>query len=422
MEKIHSLTGMMDLVGKKTDKSEVSNRIFYVEKVLRNIFESYCLSEIRTPALEDENLFKRSVGDSSDIVNKELYSFLDKNDKRIVLRPEGTAGVIRSIIEKKIDGDAHRLWYLGPMWRYERPQKGRYRQFYQAGIEILGYEEGLAELEMISLICSINKQLEIQNSVIKINHLGNNEYKNLFCKELVSYLKPFSSKLDKKDLERLDRNPLRILDSKNSETQNILKEAPKISDHLPQESLDLLDLIRDTFSNDCNIEIDHKLVRGLDYYTGFVFEAISSELGAQDAYLGGGRYDNLCSQLGGKNLPAIGMAIGIERLASIANINEINKTLVSFIILSSKIEQKAYKIAHDLRSVNKKLNLDIQLSEGSLKSKLRRANKDNASYALIVGEEELKSDTVIVKSLLDENSEQSNMKLDELHDFIKSIV
>ena len=421
MKKIHSLTGMMDLVGKKADKSEVSNRIFFTEKVLRNIFESYCLSEIRTPALEDENLFKRSVGDSSDIVNKELYSFLDKNDKRIVLRPEGTAGVIRSIIEKKIDGDAHRLWYLGPMWRYERPQKGRFRQFYQAGIEILGHEEGLAELEMISLICSINIQLEIKNPVIKINHLGNKECKKLFCKELVSYLKPFSSKLDKKDLERLDRNPLRILDSKNSETQNILKEAPKISDHLPKESLDLLDLIKDTFSNDCNIEIDHTLVRGLDYYTGFVFEAISSELGAQDAYLGGGRYDDLCTQLGGKNLPAIGMAIGIERLANIANTNEINKTLVSFIILSSKIEQKAYKIAHDLRSVNKKLNLDIQLSEGSLKSKLRRANKDNASYALIVGEEELKSNTVIVKSLLDENSEQSNMNINELHDFIKSI-
>jgi len=421
LEKIHSLTGMMDLVGKKADKSEVSNRIFFTEKVLKNIFQSYCLSEIRTPALEDENLFKRSVGDTSDIVNKELYSFLDKNDKRIVLRPEGTAGVIRSIIEKKIDGDAHRLCYLGPMWRYERPQKGRFRQFYQAGIEILGHEEGLAELEMISLICSINTQLEIKNPLIKINHLGNKECKNLFCEELVNYLKPFSSKLDKKDLERLDGNPLRILDSKNSETQNILKEAPKISDYLPKESLDLLNLIRDTFSNDCNIEIDHTLVRGLDYYTGFVFEAISSELGAQDAYLGGGRYDELCSQLGGKDLPAIGMAIGIERLASIANTIEINKTLVSFIILSNKIEQKAYKIAHDLRSVNKKLNLDIQLSEGSLKSKLRRANKDNASYALIVGEEELKSNTVIVKSLLDENSEQSNMNINELHDFIKSI-
>ena len=422
MEKIHSLTGMMDLVGEKADKSVVSNRIFFTEKVIKNIFQSYCLSEIRTPALEDENLFKRSVGDTSDIVNKELYSFLDKNDKRIVLRPEGTAGVIRSIIEKKIDGDAHRLWYLGPMWRYERPQKGRFRQFYQAGIEILGHEEGLAELEMISLICSINTQLEIKNPVIKINHLGNKECKKLFCKELVSYLKPFSSKLDKKDLERLDGNPLRILDSKNSETQNILKEAPKISDYLPKESLDLLNLIRDTFSNDCNIEIDHTLVRGLDYYTGFVFEAISPELGAQDAYLGGGRYDQLCSQLGGKDLPAIGMAIGIERLASIANTSEINKTLVSFIILSNKIEQKAYKIAHDLRAVNKKLNLDIQLSDGSLKSKLRRANKDNASYALIVGEEELKSNTVIVKSLLDENSKQSNMNINELHDFIKSIV
>ena len=283
MEKIHSLTGMMDLVGKKADKSEVSNRIFFTEKVLKNIFQSYCLLEIRTPALENENLFKRSVGDTSDIVNKELYSFLDKNDKRIVLRPEGTAGVIRSIIEKKIDGDAHRLCYLGPMWRYERPQKGRFRQFYQAGIEILGHEEGLAELEMISLICSINTQLEIKNPLIKINHLGNKECKNLFCEELVNYLKPFSSKLDKKDLERLDGNPLRILDSKNSETQNILKEAPKISDYLPKESLDLLNLIRDTFSNDCNIEIDHTLVRGLDYYTGFVFEAISSELGAQDA-------------------------------------------------------------------------------------------------------------------------------------------
>jgi Histidyl-tRNA synthetase len=183
----------------------------------------------------------------------------------------------------------------------------------------------------------------------------------------------------------------------------------------------LLDLIKETFSNDCNIKIDYKLVRGLDYYTGFVFEAISEELGAQDAYLGGGRYDDLCSQLGGKRLPAIGMAIGIERLASLINAHEINKTLISFIILSSKIEQKTYKIAHNLRLLNSKINLDIQLSDGSLKSKLRRANKDNASYALIIGEEELKSNTVIVKPLLDKNSEQSTMNLNELDDFIKSL-
>ena len=421
MEKIHSLTGMMDLIGHKTEKTEIADKIFFTEKILRNIFQNYSLSEIRTPALEDEGLFKRSVGDSSDIVNKELYSFLDKNDKSIVLRPEGTASVIRSMIEKKIDNDTHKLWYLGPMWRYERPQKGRFRQFYQAGVEILGYEEGLAELEIMSLICAINKELDIKNSVIKINHLGNKDCKKNYCKELINYLKPMSANLDKKDLDRLNNNPLRILDSKNPETQNILKDAPVIADYLPKESKDLLDLIKETFSNDCNIKIDYKLVRGLDYYTGFVFEAISEELGAQDAYLGGGRYDDLCSQLGGKRLPAIGMAIGIERLASLANAHEINKTLISFIILSSKIEQKTYKIAHNLRLLNSKINLDIQLSDGSLKSKLRRANKDNASYALIIGEEELKSNTVIVKPLLDKNSEQSTMNLNELDDFIKSL-
>ena len=421
MDKIHSLTGMIDLVSQKTDKSETANKIFFTEKILRRIFKNYSLSEIRSPALEDESLFKRSVGDSSDIVNKELYSFLDKNGKRIVLRPEGTAGVIRSIIEKKIDGDTHKLWYLGPMWRYERPQKGRFRQFYQAGVEILGYEEGLAELEMISLICSLNKALDIKNPVIKINHLGNKDCKKKFCSDLVDYLRPMSADLEKKDLEKLTKNPLRILDSKNPETQNILNDAPLITDYLPQESKDLLELIKDTFADDCNIKIDYKLVRGLDYYTGFVFEAISDELGAQDAYLGGGRYDELCSQLGGKNLPAIGMAIGIERLACLVNTLENTKTLLSFIILSSKIEQKAYKIAHNLRLLNNKINLDVQLSKGSLKSKLRRANKDNASYALIIGEEELKSNTVVVKPLLDKNSQQSSMSLSELYDFVKSL-
>ena len=426
MDKIHSLRGMNDLLGQKVDKDSISDRIFFTEKILRNLFENYCLSEIRTPALEEENLFKRSVGDSSDIVNKELYSFLDKNEKRITLRPEGTAGVIRSMIEKKIDGDSHRLWYLGPMWRYERPQKGRFRQFYQAGVEILGHKEGFVELEMISLICSINKRLGIRKPLIKINHLGNKDSKKAFCKDLVDYLKPFSSKLDEKDLERLNKNPLRILDSKSSETQSILKNAPVISDYLSKNSLNLLELIKNTFSKDCDIEIDNTLVRGLDYYTGFVFEATSSELGAQDAYLGGGRYDNLCSQLGGKKLPAIGMAIGIERLASLVNTKEHNPPLISFIILSSKIEQKAYKIAHDLRLSNNKINLDIHLSEGSLKSKLRRASKDNAYYALIIGEEELKSRTITVKPLLNvygapKEAKQYSVDLKDLDDFLKMI-
>jgi len=421
LEKIQSLTGMMDLIANKSDKADTANRIFYAEQMLRDIFENYSISEIRTPALENSSLFKRSVGDTSDIVNKELYSFLDKNDRSITLRPEGTASVIRSIIEKKIDNESNKFWYLGPMWRYERPQKGRYRQFNQAGVEILGYSEGIAELEIVSIICSINKALGIENSILKINHLGDKESKQNYCDALKDFLMPLSSKLNEKDIQRLNTNPLRVLDSKNSETQEILKNAPKINDFLTDQSLNLLNLVKNTFSEECNIEIDHTLVRGLDYYTGFVFEAVSSDLGAQDAYLGGGRYDDLCKQLGGKDLPAIGMAIGIERLSLLTKTYKKNRTLISFIIISSNLESKAYKIAHNLRSINSSVDIDVQLSDGSLKSKLRRANKDNASYAFIIGEDELKSENIIVKSLNDENSEQVIMNISDIENFIQNI-
>ena len=324
-------------------------------------------------------------------------------------------------MKKKIDNETHKFWYLGPMWRYERPQKGRYRQFSQAGIEILGYPEGLAELEMISIVCAINKALGIEKPLLKINHLGSKESKQNYCESLKNFLEPLSLELDKKELERLNKNPLRILDSKNPETQEILKDGPKIDAYLSDEAISILNLVKNTFSDDCNIEIDHNLVRGLDYYTGFVFEAVSEDLGAQNAYLGGGRYDELSKQLGGKDLPAIGMAIGIERLAALAKTYRKNKTSLSFIIISSKIEPKAYKIAHKLRSLNNSINIDVQLSEGSLKSKLRRANKDNASYALIIGEDEIKSESIIVKSLLDENSEQLVMDFKDLENFIKKI-
>ena len=421
MNIINSLTGMIDLIDNSSNKEEIANKIFFTEKILKKTFENFHFYEIRTPALEDTDLFKRSVGDTSDIVNKELYSFQDKNEKSITLRPEGTASVIRSIIEKKLDGDPQKLWYLGPMWRYERPQKGRYRQFNQAGVEILGYEEGMSELELISMVCCINKEFKIESPVIKINHLGNNETKNNFCKALVKYLSPMKESLNEKDLSRLNKNPLRILDTKDSKIQSILKKGPQISDYLSEESLNMLKLIKKTFSNDCEIIIDHNLVRGLDYYSGFVFEAISPNLGAQDAYLGGGRYDNLCKQLGGKDLPAIGMAIGIERLALISNIFKNDKTLVSFIIISSNLEQKAYKIAHDIRMMNSEIEINVQLSDGSLKSKLRRANKDKSSYVIIVGDEELQTDTVILKSLSDKEFEQKTLDLKELKQFIKNL-
>tara|TARA_B100001057_G_scaffold339997_1_gene340815 strand:+ start:866 stop:2134 length:1269 start_codon:yes stop_codon:yes gene_type:complete len=422
MKKINSLSGMADLIEEKSKPEEFAVKVFNTEETLKKIFKSYAMSEIRTPALESTNLFARSVGDTSDIVNKELYTFSDKNDKSITLRPEGTASVIRSIIEKKLDGETHKLWYLGPMWRYERPQKGRFRQFYQAGVEILGYLEGISEFEMISLVCELNRKLLIKKPLIKINHLGDSETKKQFCDALVEYLIPMKSDLDEKDIQRLDKNPLRILDSKNPNTQEILKQAPSISEYLPKSSKELLRSIQEIFSYKCLIEIDYNLVRGLDYYTGFVFEAVSADLGAQDAYLGGGRYDNLCSQLGGKSLPAIGMAIGIERLALISNKKIKNKTLVSFIIISSNSESKAYKIAHELRSINNNIDIDVQLSQGSLKSKLRRANKDGASYAFIVGDDEIKSKTVIVKPLNDEDTDQSVMKLKEIQNFIENLI
>jgi len=420
LKKINSLTGMIDLLGQKDNESSQSDKIFSTEKSLIKIFNNYSLNEIRTPALEDEQLFNRSVGESSDIVNKELYSFKDKNEKTISLRPEGTAGVARSIIEKKLENDLHRLWYLGPMWRYERPQKGRYRQFNQAGVELLGYEEGLAELEMISMIISINSELNIKNPKIQINHLGDNKSKEEFCNDLKTFLEPHASNLDKRDFDRLYKNPLRILDSKSKDTQELLKNAPKISDYISQESFNMLETVKETFPNE-NIEINHSLVRGLDYYTGFIFEAVSDELGAQDAYLGGGRYDQLFEELGGKKLPAIGMAIGIERLAEISKNTSSRQTLISFIILSDKIEQKAYKIAHDLRSLNKDIVFEVSLGDGSLKSKLRRANKDRASYAIILGDEELASGTILLKSLQEDNSDQQKLTLNEIKKFISSI-
>ena len=420
MDNIKSLTGMQDHFN-DGDKDNLSSKFFQVEQKIKEIFINYKLEEIRTPALEDANLFNRSVGNSSDIVNKEIYAFNDRNNKTIALRPEGTASVIRSIIEKKLDQTTHKLWYMGPMWRYERPQKGRYRQFNQAGVEILGIKEGFPEFEMISLVCSIINGFNLKNCSIKINHLGTKENKQTFCDALIQYLLPLRDSLDDKDVERLNKNPLRILDTKSEKTQALLENAPSIKDYIDQTSIELLKSIKDQFSDLCDVEIDYSLVRGLDYYSGFVFEAISSELGAQDSFLGGGRYDHLCKKLGGKDLPSIGMALGIERFAELINIDNSSAKTVSFLIVTSNLEPKAYKIAHQLRALNKEIILDVHLSDGSLKSKLRRSNKDNADYAIIIGEDELKNNTAVIKYLKDELREQQTVTLDELYSFYKSI-
>ena len=420
MTKINSLTGMPDLHDSE-DKNSLSSKLFLVEKKLKKIFTNFNYKEIRTPILEQAELFLRSVGSTSDIVNKEIYSFKDRNNKTIALRPEGTASVIRSIIERKLENTTHKLWYLGPMWRYERPQKGRYRQFNQAGVEILGIPEGLPEFETISLICLIIQEFNLKNCLIKINHLGSPQQKEKFSNALVSFLDKYEHMLDEKDKLRLKTNPLRVLDTKNLDTQKILKMAPSIKDFIDQKSLLLLDKIKSQFSDICKIEIDHSLVRGLDYYSGFVFEAISFDLGAQDSFLGGGRYDQLSSQLGGKEMPSIGFAIGLERLTEIVDIETDSKIKISFIIATSNLEEKAYKISHHIRRLNDKVVIDFNLQYGSIKSKLRKANKNNSDYAIIIGEQEIQNNRLIIKSLKDEQSDQKFVSFDELDSFFQAL-
>ena len=399
--KIQSLRGMPDLF------PEDLERWHYFESKIAHIFNSFNTEEIRTPLLESTELFSRSVGNSSDIVNKELYSFLDRNKESISLRPEGSASVIRAIIQKKQEHERHKLWYQGPMFRYERPQKGRFRQFHQIGVEYLGFEEGISEYELISMVLQINKSMGISNYILKINHLGDANAKKSFSKSLVSFLEPHANELHEKDQIRLSLNPLRILDSKEKSTIELLKNAPKFEDFISMDSKLFLEGLVSAFKDQCNIQIDQSLVRGLDYYTGIVFETVSNELGAQDAFLGGGRYDNLSKQLGGKDMHSIGFAIGVERIIELLNMDDTSEKIkVGFIVSEQQINQETYKIANDLRLANTGIILDTFLSGGSMKSQLRKANKRGCSFAIIVGEEELKNNQAILKDLTEDGGQE----------------
>ena len=413
--KIQSLRGMPDLFPDDLKKWHM------LEKKLYQAFDAFNIQEIRTPILESTELFDRSVGNSSDIVNKELYSFLDRNQESISLRPEGSASVIRAIIQKKQEHEKHKLWYQGPMFRYERPQKGRFRQFHQVGIEYLGYEEGLSEYEIIALVIKIIDQLGISGSTLKINHLGDEVSKENFCQALQNFFKPHLSKLHKKDIFRLNTNPLRILDSKENSTQVLLKDAPNFEDFISDKSKALLQHISQHFSDQCNINIDSSLVRGLDYYTGLVFEVVSDELGAQDAFLGGGRYDNLSEELGGKSMHALGFAIGLERVISLMQSEESNlRKKVALIIVDEQDHEKTYKIAHDLRAANFDITLDAFLSNSSLKSQLRRANNTQCDFAIIIGSQERDNDQFTWKDL-SEKGDQKSLSFQELMTLYKNL-
>jgi len=418
MTRVNKVRGMNDLIPEQIGNWQV------VENQIKKIFQSYGYNEIRFPLIEKTELFSRGVGQSTDIVNKEMYTFEDKGGESMSLRPEGTAGCVRAALDNDlIRVDSPRLWYMGPMFRYERPQKGRSRQFHQASAEFFGIKDPFADAELLFLSKKIWEVLGISDQVeLEINSLGDHQTRSSYKEALTNYFKDYQKDLDKDSLRQLDENPLRILDSKNSEIRTLLEDAPKITQFLDPESVDhhsiLLELLN---SNGLTYRENPHLVRGLDYYNKTVFEWKSSSLGAQDTICGGGRYDSLVEELGGKPCPAIGFSIGLERLVLISEkIDEsINSSkVISFIALSEEAISKSVLIAEQLRNELVDVQIVLNFENTSASSQLKKAIKLKSDYALIVGEEELKDNTIALKAL-NEKEEQKSFKINELIDQLK---
>ncbi len=418
MTRVNKVRGMNDLIPEQIGNWQV------VENQIKKIFHSYGYNEIRFPLIEKTELFSRGVGQSTDIVNKEMYTFEDKGGESMSLRPEGTAGCVRAALDNDlIRVDSPRLWYMGPMFRYERPQKGRSRQFHQASAEFFGIKDPFADAELLFLSKKIWEVLGISDQVeLEINSLGDHQTRSSYKEALTNYFRDYQKDLDKDSLRQLDENPLRILDSKNPEIRTLLDDAPKITQFLDPESVDhhsiLLELLN---SNGLTYRENPQLVRGLDYYNKTVFEWKSSSLGAQDTICGGGRYDSLVEELGGKPCPAIGFSIGLERLVLISekideNIN--SSKVISFIALGEEAISKSVLIAEQLRNELVNVQIVLNFENTSASSQLKKAIKLKSDYALIVGEEELKDNTIALKAL-NKKEEQKSFKINELIDQLK---
>lgn len=366
-----------------------------IELMLANIANRYGYNEIRTPAVEKLELFARTAGASSDLVTKEMYSFTDQNKEVLALRPEGTAPCVRSGIEHNLFyGKKQRLWYIGSMFRRERPQKGRYRQFQQFGLECFGYAENHVEVEIIQIVSDIMSSLNIK-SQLEINHLGSSESRINFQREFIEYLTKYYNDLDDDSKFRLEKNPLRIFDSKIQTTQEILKEAPKITNYLSHEEQAQLEFVTNCLLEQ-NIEykIAPKLVRGLDYYTGIVFEWQKDGL----TLCAGGRYDNLVSDLGGSPTPAVGVALGIERLIDSCQLIQDKKIVISVLCHYPKAFNKASNFAKKLRASGYIVKFEFHASK--LKSLLKIANQNESQYVILIGQNEYDSDNITVKNML----------------------
>ena len=406
-DQIKSVRGMPAILPGEVKKWQ------FVEAVAKNVLHAYSYNEIRTPVVERSELFQRTIGENTDIVAKEMYTFVDRNDQSLSLRPEATAGIIRAGIDQGFFyNQTQKLWSIGPMYRYERPQKGRYRQFHQINMEAFGFPGPDIDFEMILLTGRIWKALNLSPLQLELNSLGSPESRKEYKRQLQDYFNDHQKELDEDSLRRLGRNPLRILDSKNPDLQEIIESAPKMVDFLDQESNEHFEgLMAMLQEHAIEYSLNTRLVRGLDYYTRTVFEWTTDQLGAQATVCGGGRYDALVAELGGKTTSAIGCAIGLERLIELVDVSDQNEQnnppKIYIVAVGSKAEEEGFVLAEELRDAYPNLSIEMNLNGGRFKQQFKRADKAGADIALILGDDEISKQTVGVKPMRSEGHQET---------------
>ncbi|WP_026338863.1 histidine--tRNA ligase [Thioalkalivibrio sp. AKL7] len=422
MKAIKSIRGMHDILPESIHVWQ------HLEATLREVVEGYGYHEIRMPIVEATELFKRSIGDVTDIVEKEMYTFDDRNGDSLSLRPEGTASCVRAGIQHGLlHNQVQRLWYLGPMFRHERPQKGRYRQFHQVGVEVFGLPGPDVDAEMLAMTARLWRMLGLSNVRLELNTLGTPESRQRYRDHLIAYFEQHRDALDEEAQRRLYDNPMRILDSKHPDTREVVAQAPSLMDDLDAES-------RAHFDGLCahldalGIAYEHnpRLVRGLDYYTHTVFEWITEDLGAQGTVCAGGRYDGLVEQLGGRGTPAIGMAMGLERLVALLEAREDAPAAPGpdayLIVGGDELVGPALQLADQLRGELPGLRLVQHCGGGSFKSQMKRADRLGAQYALVLGSDEHAAGTVTVKPLRSQGGEQVAVDRAALADHLRTVL
>ncbi|MGP3790792.1 histidine--tRNA ligase [Pseudomonas sp. B392_1p] len=408
---LQAIRGMNDILPAQTPVWR------YLESTFAELLDSYGYSEIRLPIVEYTELFARGIGEGTDVVDKEMYTFLDRNEESLTLRPEGTAGCVRAVLEHGLSGggQVQKLWYLGPMFRYEKPQKGRYRQFHQIGVEVFNQPGPDIDAELIVLTARLWKKLGIADAVtLQLNSLGSSEARAAYRDALVVYLQQRFDQLDEDSQRRLTTNPLRILDSKNAQTQSLLADAPTLLEYLDEDSRSHFEGLKSRLDVlGIAYEINPKLVRGLDYYGRTVFEWVTDKLGSQGTVCAGGRYDGLISQFGGKPTPGVGFAMGVERLVLLVETlqqipAELSRPAHAYICaFGEPAELAALALSEQLRDTLPGLRVLVNAGAGSFKSQFKKADKSGAQFALILGEDELAKRVVGCKPLRDDSEQQS---------------